>query len=100
MAKNMLERYQESIKPHVAEARQIPKLATNFVDVQNEYQDGWTNFQKHGDPTSFTDKALTYYKQELKQIVIPSNFLPTEQGVGLNRWTPDTPYNVPGAAGF
>jgi hypothetical protein len=96
---DMEKRYNESKAPRVAEARQIPKLAVDFVDMQDQWQKGWTNDQKKGDPTTFTTKALDYYNTEVKNISVPDGYQPIEQGVQINRYTPEKKYFVPGAPG-
>ena len=95
----MEDRYNNSQSPRVTEARQIPKLAVDFIDVQDEWQKGWTNGQQRGDPTTFTTKALDYYNTERKNISTPDGFQPTEQGVQLSRYSPENKYFVPGAPG-
>jgi hypothetical protein len=94
---DMVKRYEESNSPRVVEARQIPGLAVNMVDQLNFFQDEFSLNRKPKDPTDFTQNALTYYKDELKGIVTPEGFIPSEQGVGLNRWTPDNKYYSPGS---
>lgn len=96
---DMEKRYNESNAPRVTEARQIPKLAVDFIDQTDEFQKGWTNGQKKGDPTTFTKKALDYYNTEVKTVMIPDGFQPTEQGIQLNRYSPENKYFVPGAPG-
>jgi hypothetical protein len=93
---DMIRRYEESQAPRVVEARNIPGNAVNFIDQLNLFQNEFTLERKKGDPTDFTDKALQYYGEEVKGIVIPEEFSPTEQGVPLNRWTPDNKYFIPG----
>jgi|SRR5690242_17448206 len=93
---DMVKRYEESKKPWVEKAKQIPSLATNFVDQQNKFQKGFVTFDKHGNPTTFTPLSLEYYNTELKVIPIPDGFQPTEQGINLNRWTPAHKYYNPG----
>jgi hypothetical protein len=88
----MEKRYNESTKLRPQQAKQIPDLAVNFIDQNNEFADGFTTGLKKGDPTKFTGKALGYYDDELRQVTVPDGFLPTEQGIALNRWSPKTKY--------
>lgn len=93
---DMVKRYNESNKPRPKEARQIPGLEVNFVDRQNQFQTEYKTFRKHGDPTAWTAGALDWYKNELNTIMIPDGFVPSEQGVTLNRWTVEKKYYNPG----
>lgn len=93
---DMEKRYNESTKLRPQQAKQIPDLAVNFIDQNNEFQDGFTTNQKKGDPTKYTTKALGYYDDEYRQISTPDGFQQTEQGITLNRWTPDKKYYEPG----
>jgi hypothetical protein len=92
----MEKRFLESTLPRPAEAKKIPELKTNFFDPTSEFADGFTTFEKQGNPTKFSEKALDYYKAEQKQILIPDGFTPTEEGISLNRWTRDKKYYNPG----
>ena len=92
----MLNRYNKSTKLRPAEARKIPGLAVNFVDQNNEFQVGFTTGHIRGTGTTFTDKALKYYNDEVKNMQVPAGFTPVEQGIPLNRWTPDKKYYTPG----
>ena len=100
-AVDMLTRFLTSTKPRPAQAQQIPGINTNFFDVNGEFQPGGFKIgERQGNPTQFDDTAMQYYNVEVKNIVIPTNFSPTDQGINLNRWTPDNKYSVPGAAGL
>lgn len=92
----MVKRYEASSKPRPEQAKQIPGLAVNFVDINNEFQDGFTTFQKKGDPTSWKAKALGYFDEEVRQIQIPDGFQPVEQGAVFNQWGPTKKYYNPG----
>lgn len=94
----LVDLYNRSQKLRPVQARTIPGQAVNFFDRQTEFQEGWTNNQKKGDPTSWTSKALEYYDEELAQMVVPESFIRHEQGIPLNRWNPRTRYYVPGRA--
>jgi hypothetical protein len=94
----MVKRYEESSKPRPAQAKQIPGLAVNFVDQNNEYQEGFTTFQKKGDPTKWTGKALSYYDEERKNASYPEGFQPVEPGATPNQWGPEKKYFNPGQA--
>jgi len=93
---DMLTRFLESKKPRPAEAQQIPNLAVNFFDQNNEFQDGFVTGEKQGDPTKFTAKAQDYYDTEVTQILIPAGFQPTEEGITLHRYGPTQKYYNPG----
>jgi hypothetical protein len=98
---DMLTRYEQSQKPRPAEAKLIPGEATDFFDLNDQFQAGGFKIgEKPNDPTQFTDNALNYYTYEVNNIVLPDRFSPTEQGINLNRWTINKPYNVPGAIGL
>lgn len=100
-AVDMLTRFLNSTKPRVKQALQIPGLATDFFDVTGQFQPGGFKIgETSSSPTQFDDLALQYYNTEVKNIVIPTNFAPTDQGINLNRWTPDKKYTVPGAIGL
>lgn len=88
--------YNRSQKLRPVEAKQIPTQETDFFDRQHNYQDGWTNFQKKGDPTSWTENALQYYDEELNSMVVPESFVRHESGIPLNQWNPRTKYYQPG----
>lgn len=96
---DMVTRYNASDKPRPAQAKQIPDLATNFFDQQSQFAEGFTTFEKKGEPTNFTERALKYYNEERRDIIIPDGYQPIEPGVPLNRWTPEKKYHVPGAPG-
>lgn len=92
---DMVKRYEESQAQRVKEAKQIPGLATNFFDPTSQFAEGFTpNLQKGEEKLS--ERAQEYYKEEVKGIIIPDGFQPTEQGIPLNRWTPDKKYYNPG----
>lgn len=93
---DLLKLYEKTNKLRPTQSKQIPELAVNMFDVTGQYQEGFTTFEKAGDPTNFTDKALKHYDTERSQIVIPTNFVPTEQGISLSRWNPDSPYFTTG----
>lgn len=88
--------YERSSKLRAVQAKEIPDRAVDFFDRQHEFQDGWSNFQKKGDPTSWTGGALAYYDKELSDMVIPESFIRHEQGIPLNQWNPVQKYYVPG----
>jgi hypothetical protein len=96
---DLLTRFLNSKALHVAQARQIPGLAVNFIDIQNTYQNEWQNFLKVGSPTTFTNKALNYYFTELNNLVPPADFVQTEPDIPLNQWNSKQTYYTPGAAG-
>jgi len=89
---DMVKRYEESTKLRPQQAKQIPGLAVNFIDQNNEFQEGFTTGARPRDPTKFTPKALEWYYDEYNTIMIPDGFQPTEQDIPLNRWTPKTKY--------
>lgn len=93
---DMITRYNASKKPRPAEAHKIPELAVNFIDIQNEFAEGFTTFQKKNDPTSFTAKAMDYYTTQTSHIVIPPGFHAVEQGAQFNQWNPTHTYYTPG----
>lgn len=93
---DMVKRLEDSNKPRPAEARKIPGLATNFFDQQSQFAEGYNTFEQKGDPTKFTDRALKFYNEERKDILIPDGFQPTEPGIALNRYTPEHRYYTPG----
>lgn len=92
---DMVKRWEESSKPRVKEARQIPSLATNYFDPMSEFAEGFTPNVKKGQGL-FTETAQQHYNAEVKGIIIPDGFQPTEQGITLNRWTPEKKYYNPG----
>lgn len=93
---DMVTRFQQSKLPRPALSQQIPGLAVNFIDVLDTFQKGFVTGEQQGQETEFTDKAQAYYTDEIKMIVVPQSFVPLEQGVGLHRYTPSTPYYQPG----
>lgn len=100
-AVDMLTRFLTSTKPRPKQAQQIPGLQTDFFDVNGQFQPGGFRIgETSSSPTQFDNDALQYYNTEVKKIVIPTNFQPTDQGINLNRWTPDNQYSVPGAVGL
>jgi hypothetical protein len=90
--------YNRSQRLRPKQAREIPERTVDFFDRQGNFQQGWTNNQKKGDPTSWTDKALGYYDTELNEMVVPESFVRHEQEIPLNRWNPKIKYYVPGRA--
>ncbi len=92
---DLVKMYEASQKTRVVEAKQIPSLATNFFDPTSQFAAGFTPNLQPGDE-KFTDLAQQYYNEELKTIVIPDGFQPLDQGISLNRWTPDKKYFTPG----
>ena len=90
--------YNRSTKLRPVEAKKIPDQETDYFDRNHDFQDGWTNFQKKGDPTSWTSNALQYYDNELDSMVIPESFVRHESGIPLNQWNPTIGYYQPGQA--
>jgi len=98
---DMLTRFLNSTKPRAVAARQIPGQAVKFFDLNGQFQKGgFQLMETQKEPTQFTDNALGWYNTEIANIVIPDNFIPTDTGITLNRWTNKTPYTVAGAAGL
>ena len=97
---DMLARFQASTAPRPAEAKKIPNLAVNFVDVTNQFQDGFTLNEQVNDPTKFTDKAMGYFATETKNISYPDGFNPVELGATPNQWGPTNKYVTPGETGI
>jgi hypothetical protein len=93
---DMVKRYEESKMPRPVQAKQIPGLAVNYFDRISEWQDEFKIQRKKGDPTDFTEKALAHRATEVKEIIIPDGFTPTEQGIPLNRYGPENKYFNPG----
>ena len=93
---DMVKRYEESQKLRPQQARQIPGNPVNFMDQTNQFQEGWTNNQRRGDPSTFTQRAFGYFDEELSQKSVPDGFTPTEQGINLHRWSPKNKYYEPG----
>lgn len=92
----LVDLYNRSQKLRPVQAKQIPGLEVDYFDRQHDFQEGWTNFQKKGDPTSWKEHALKYYSDELSTMVIPESFVRHEQGIPLNQWNPEQKYYVPG----
>jgi len=90
--------YNRSNKLRPVQAKQIPDMTVDYFDRQHDFQEGWTNFQKKGDPTSWKENALQYYDNELNSMVIPESFVRHESGIPLNQWNPTTRYYQPGQA--
>ena len=90
--------YNRSTKLRAEQAKQIPGLEVDFFDRQKEFQSGWTNNQKKGDPTAWTENALGHYNTELAEMVTPESFVRHEEGIQLNQWNPRQKYYVPGRA--
>lgn len=93
---DLLKRYEESQKLRVKEARAIPGQKVNFVDIQNIFQDQFKTFQRKGDPTSYTNRALQYFDEEQKQLTPPDGFVRLENDIPLNRWNENNKYYNPG----
>lgn len=91
----LLSLYLSSPKLHVAEARNIPDLAVNFIDTPNKFQVGWSNFQQFK-KTTYTDLAYKYYEELRLNMVTPESFSPADTGINLNRWGPGHGYYNPG----
>lgn len=88
-----------STKPRPTEARQIPNLAVNFIDVQNEFQTEFTTYRTAGGRTDYTAKALNYFTTELNTVVIPQSFVQQgdpSQTIPLNRYNPTIKFYNPG----
>ena len=90
--------YNRSTKLRAEQAKGIPEQKVDFFDRQHKFQEGWTNNQKKGDPTSWSEGALAYYDDELKDMVTPNSFIRHETGIPLNQWNPKIKYFVPGRA--
>jgi hypothetical protein len=88
----LLKRYEDSNKPRPSQAKQIPNLAVNMFDTTDKFQKGFVTFEKRGDPTKFTTVALDYFNTEYKEIIVPDNFVPTDEGITLSRWNPNNKY--------
>ena len=93
---NILNLYLSSGKIRVKQARDIPGLAVNFIDVQNKYQ---VQFQTKPElrKTTYTDAAINFYDDLRKKVVIPESFKPADTGINLNRWGPGAGYYNPGS---
>jgi len=89
----LVDLYNKSPKPRVAEARLIPKEATDFFDREHKIADGFTPGEKKGDPTQFTDAAQQEYNAEVGSLTPPASYNPT---FPLHRYTPETPFFDPG----
>lgn len=89
----LVDLYKSSTKPHVADARQIPKEATDFFDREHKDSVGFTPGLKKGDPTQFTEKGLDEYTTEVNDLTPPESFDPKQP---LHRYTPVTPFFNPG----
>lgn len=94
---DMIKRYEESKKPRLQDAKQIPNLATNYFDPHSKFAEGFTTFQKKGEPTKFSALAQKYFDTEYKEITLPDGYTPVEQGVNAHRWVPGKGYYVPGS---
>jgi hypothetical protein len=88
----LLTRYEETTKPRPATAKQIPAVTTDFFDQTGEFQTEFSTFRKKLDPTNYTSHAMEYYYTQRKNVVIPTNFVPTESGIDLGRWAPNKIY--------
>lgn len=96
---DLVELYNTSQKPRVVDARTIPQAVVNFVDQINAWQNEYATNRKPGDSSAFTEKAVEYYDEELKTMVIPPSFVPqgdATQPIPLNRYSPNTPFYNPG----
>lgn len=93
---DLLKRYEETKKPKTSEARKIPALVTDFFDRTLVWAKGFTTFEKKGNTTNFTDAALNNFDKQQAEIVLPTNFIPTEQGINLHRWSVVNSYYKPG----
>lgn len=94
---DMVERFNKAQTPIVSQAKKIPTLAVDFFDQTNQIQHGFKTFETQNEPSEFTPKALDQYSTEVRDIVIPDGFVPSENGVNLNRWGPSNKYYSPGA---
>ncbi len=92
----MLQRYEASAKLRPAQAKQIPGNPVNMIDQDNKFQEGFSVNMTKGAGTKYTAEAMEWYDEELKTIVVPEGFTPTEEGVTLNRWSPTKKYYTPG----
>jgi hypothetical protein len=98
---DMLTRFINSAKPRPAAARQIPGQHVQFFDRNGQFQKGgFQLLETPKEPSQFTNAALNWFDTEYAHMVVPDNFIPTDIGINLQRWTSTTPYTVPGAAGF
>lgn len=95
---DLLARFQASNKPRPAEARQIPGLAVNYVDQNNEFSEGFNTFPVTKE-TKLTQKSLNYFDEERSQIEVPDSFTKTEDDISLDRYSQAEPYYVPGTPG-
>ena len=93
---DLVDIYNRSTKPRPTEAKQIPGREVNFIDRDNTWQKGWTNFQKKGGGTSWTDAALNYFDYLATHITIPESFNRIESEIPLNRWNSKSQYYKPG----
>jgi hypothetical protein len=97
---DMVKRYLESTSLRVTEAKKIPGVVTDYFG--NDFQKGFDINRKHtesDEDTEFTQKALGYYTDESKNIVIPKSFVPLDPKISLHRYTPDKKYYTPGEPG-
>lgn len=89
----LVDLFNSSQKPRVAEARQIPKEETDFFDREHKIADGFTTGLKKGDPTQFKEAGLNEYDSQVASITPPPSYDPKTP---LHRFTPKTPFYNPG----
>ena len=92
----LVDLFNSTQKQRPKDARDIPDRAVNFIDQQNTYQTEFTTKRKQGDPTDFTDVALSYYDKERENMIIPPSFVRQDPDIPLNRYGPDERYYSPG----
>jgi hypothetical protein len=93
---DLVDIYNRSTKPRPMEAKQIPGLEVNYIDRENRWSVGWTNFQRRGSGTTWTDEALNYFDYISTHLSIPESFNRIESEIPLNRWNSQNSYYKPG----
>ena len=88
---SILDIYNNSDKPNVQKARQIPGQRTNFFDREHTFtKDGFVTNEKQGDE-EFTNNALNFFDTELGTLT------PLPDGTILMKWSEKKPYYNPGS---
>jgi len=90
----LVDLYEKSDKPRVAEARQIPHKETDMFDREHEFANGFKTGKQQLSPSDYTEKGLDQYSEEKSELTPPPSFNSSEP---LHRYTPENSFYNPGA---
>ena len=92
---DLVDLYNSSDKQRVKESRErIPLVGTDFFDREHKFHDGFKVGRTQNDKPQFTAEAFEFFHTKVTELTPPDSYDPA---FPLHRYTPETPFNNPGA---